>query len=660
MILLFSPLRLRTTTLTLTVAICSVAAWAGIGFQPVSADELKMTGEPQAPGAHAVILYRQIDRDDNRFTPHEDDYIRIKVLTEEGRKYGNLEIRYAKGIEDVTDLHARTIRPDGSVVSFAGDIGETTLAKGHATRYFAKTLVLPDVQVGGIIEYYYTIDFKEHNVFESHWILSQDLFTRNARFSLKPYHSDFNNFHARWSWQGLPPGTEPKEGPDHIIRMDAANMPAFQNEDFMPPADEMKVRVDFLYEEELGELDPDRYWKGIGKARNGHLESFVGKHKTMEEAVAQLVSPDDTQEVKLHKIYDRVLQVRNTSFELRKTEQEQKREKEKIDENVEDVWKRGYGNGVQITWLFLALVRAAGFEAYGCWVADRAHYFFTPKTMYARRLDANVVLVKVDGKDRFFEPGGAFVPFGMMAWSRTGVQGLRLDKDGGTWIQTTLPRSTESRLERKAQLRLLDSGELEGKVTVSYSGLEAMYHRIAVTHDDDVARKKFLEDRLRRQIPVEAQVELTNRPDWANAETPLVAEFDIKVRGWATRTGKRAFVPAGVFTAGEKQVFEHENRVHPIYYEYPFEKSDDVTIELPTGWQVTSLPPPISQEGRVITFSLKAEGEKNALHLSRKLNVDILLLDRKYYAALRNFYQTVRTSDDQQIAMQTPAEAASN
>ena len=65
----------------------------------------------------------------------------------------------------------------------------------------------------------------------------------------------------------------------------------------------------------------------------------------MEEAVSQIVSPNDPPEVKLRKIYDRVQQIRNTSYELRKTEQETKREKEKAAENVEEVWKWGYGNG---------------------------------------------------------------------------------------------------------------------------------------------------------------------------------------------------------------------------------------------------------------------------------------------------------------------------
>jgi len=32
-----------------------------------------MTSEPQAPGAAAVILFREVDRDDNGRTSHEDN-----------------------------------------------------------------------------------------------------------------------------------------------------------------------------------------------------------------------------------------------------------------------------------------------------------------------------------------------------------------------------------------------------------------------------------------------------------------------------------------------------------------------------------------------------------------------------------------------------------
>jgi hypothetical protein len=631
------------------------------GFPPLSPEDLKMTSEPKAPGAPAIILFREVDRDDNGRTSHEDDYLRIKILTEEGRNHANVEIVFNKASENIVNVHARTIKPNGSVVEFDGKVFEQTIEKARGLRYLAKTFTLPNVQVGDVIEYRYTVDLSEQFIYGSRWILSDQLFTRDAKFTLKPYVSKHSLMILRWTWQGLVAGSEPKKGPDHIVRLEAHNIPAFQLEDYMPPPDELRARVDFIYEDEYLERDPDQFWRHVDKKRNDVLETFVGKRKAMEEAVAQIVSPSDPPEMKLRKIYDRVQQIRNRSYEIRKSAQEEKRDKDKPVENVEEVWKRGYANGQQLTWLYLALVRAAGFDAYGVWASDRRFYFFNPKTMENRKLNANVVLVKLNGKDLYFDPGAAFTPFGMLTWSETGTPGLCLDKDGGTWVRTTLPQSSESRLEHTAKLKLTDSGSLEGKVTITYTGLEAMYHRLDVRNADDVTRKKFLEDRVKNQIPVAAEVELTNKPDWSNPETPLVAEFDVNIADWASNAGKRTVMPAGLFTAIEKRVFEHSDRVHPIYVQYPYETLDDVNIELPEGWQVSSVPPPQTRDGHIVTYSLKADKDGAAtLHITRKLTWDFLLLDAKYYPALRDFFQSVRTGDDQQIILQSAATSAGN
>jgi hypothetical protein len=630
------------------------------GFQSASPEELKMTSEPKAPGASAIILFRTVDRDDDIHTPHENNYIRIKILTEEGRKYGDVEIPFNKATEDVVHLHARTIRPDGSIADFSGQLFEKTLVKTQSLRYLAKTFTLPDVQVGAIIEYYYTIDFSEHHLYDSHWILSERLYTRSAKFTLKPYRSEYHPMTVRWSWHGLPPGSEPLQGPDHVVKLEAHDVPAFQLEDFMPPPNELKMRVDFIYESEYTETEPDAFWRHVAKSRNESLERFIGKRKAMEEAVSQIVSPNDAPEVKLRKIYDRVQQIRNKSYEIRKTEQEQKREKEKPDENVEDVWKRGYGRGVQITWLYLALVRAAGFEAYGVWASSRREYFFDPKTMQHRQLNENVVLVKLNGKDLYFDPGAAFTPFGMLTWSETGARALCLDKEGGTWVKTTLPGSSESRIEHTARLKLNESGGLEGQVTMTYTGLEAMYHRLDVRNADDVTRKKFLEDRLRHQVPAAMEAELTKAPDWTNPEIPLVAEFDVSIPGWISSAGKRTLISAALFNGIEKRLFEHADRVHPIYVSYPYEKDDDVTIELPAGWRVGPVPAPHTQDERLVSYSLNVEGDHTTLHLTRKVVWNFLILDQKYYPALRNFFQMARTTDEQQIMLLPPGTQAGN
>jgi hypothetical protein len=630
---------------------------AGDEWQPISQDELKMTSVPEAPGAPAVFLYRQVDRDDSGRTPHEYNYARIKILTEEGRKYADVEIPFFKDEGNIHSIKARTIRPDGSIVNFEGKAFDKTIVKAKGLKYLAKTFTLPDVQVGGIIEYHYMNDLSEGYVYNSRWILSEELFTKRAKFSLKPN----TDFALRWSWPaGLPAGTAQPKNEGGFVRLESQNIPAFQIEDYMPPQNELKFRVDFAYSESDAEKEPDKFWKKQGKKLNDGVESFTGKRKAMEQAVAETVAPNDPPEVKLQKIYAKVQKFRNTSWETEKTEQELKREKQKDINNAEDLWKRGYGNGRQINWLFLAMARAAGFESYSVYISSRSEYFFNPQLMNPSQLNGDVVLVKLNGKEVYCDPATAFAPFGLLSWPETGVKGLRLDKEGGSWVTTRLPPSSDSRIERKAGLKLTETGSLEGKLTVTFSGLEALWRRIEERNEDATNRKKFLEDQVKEYIPVGVELDLTNQPDWGGSTPTLVAEFELKVPGWVSGAGRRALVPVGLFSAPEKHAFEHANRVHAIYFSYPSEKFDDVTIDLPLGWQVNSLPPVQDFDAKAALYSLKVENNKGTLHLTRRLNMDLLMVEVKLYPTLRNFFQVVRTGDEQQIVLQPGAAAAGN
>lgn len=683
-------------SLYLCVAIfCSGLLWPGgvrgEGFQPVNPDELKMTSEPLAPGAPAIFLYRQVDRVDfemnkgrsGSWSPtanyqemaigngHETDYYRVKVLSEEGRKYADVEIPINDEDGSIVDVHARTIHPDGSIVNFDGKMLDKELVKARGIKIKAKTFALPDVTVGSVLEYYYTKILTMGNYYgwtsvrlrSSHWILSDELFTKKAVFSLLPFKAseDWSDAtsHIRWTQTHLPPGAEaPKQGTDHVIRMEVKNVPAFPTEDFMPPENELKYRVDFSYSDDY-ETDTNKFWKSHGKKLYESVDRFAGKNKSMEEAVGQIVSPGDTSEAKLQKIYARVQQLRNTSYEYWKTEEERRRDREKPIANVEDVWESGYGNSEQLDWLFLALARSAGLEAYPVYAAEREHYFFNPASMDVNALDARLVLVKINGKDVFCDPGAAFAPFGLLPWYETGIQVLRLDKDGGVWVQSPIPPSGASRIIRKADLALTENGDLEGKLTVTFTGLEAMKRRREKIHDDDTARKKYLEETVKSWISSPAaQLDLTSQPDWKSSEA-LMAEFKIKIPGALSNAGKLSLLPASLLSATEKGVFASEHRVYQIYFEYPYQKEDDITISLPPGWQVAGLPKEQNVDLKVALYSLQAKNENGAIHLHREFNSDLFVVPQQSYLPLRNFYQFVSASDEEQVALLPSAAAAS-
>ena len=78
--------------LALLLPLISIFAHADKWTEPTQ-EELKMTSQPQVPGAPAVYLYREEITDDKMHM--FSIYVRLKVLTDKGKEYGNVELSYS-------------------------------------------------------------------------------------------------------------------------------------------------------------------------------------------------------------------------------------------------------------------------------------------------------------------------------------------------------------------------------------------------------------------------------------------------------------------------------------------------------------------------------------------------------------------------------------
>jgi hypothetical protein len=76
-------------------------------------------------------------------------------------------------------------------------------------------------------------------------------------------------------------------------------------------------------------------------------------------------------------------------------------------------------------------------------------------------------------------------------------------------------------------------------------------------------------------------------------------------------------------------------------------------VELPAGVKIASLPKShkVAATTEVYSYETSAESHDNVVHLSRNLSINMLLVQAKYYPELRNFYQSVRTGDEEQIVV---------
>lgn len=623
-----------------------IPAAHGEDWLTVSADELRMTEEPKAPRAPAIYLYHQVDRDDA--ASDERVYLRLKILTDEGRKYGDVEIPFDANHERITSIEARTIRPDGSILPFDGKVYESSIVKAHGLRYLAKTFTLGEVRAGSIIEYRYRRHFDPTWIYNSRWVLNDELFTRHGKYTLVK--NDY--FTLTWSWpEGLPEGSGLPEKKHGRIELETHDVPAFVKEEYMPPDNALKQRVDFTYSPAGRSMDFEHFWSDYSRDNFREVDDFVDHSRAMVKALATIVAVDDSPDVKCRKIYARVQQIRNLGFDSRAESDEQLKKEVSSIHDVADVWERGYGTGEQITWLFLALLRAANIQADPVFVSTRDTYFFNPRTQNAGELNTNVVRVRDGTGERYFDPGSALVPFALLPWNETGVKGLVLAKGGGTWITTPVPPASDSRIEHKATLRLTERGALEGHVIITRTGLEAHSERLDERQEDAVGRKRDLEKELQAEIPSGSDVELVNQPDWDSSAMELVAEFNVKVPGWVTPAGSRWLMPAAVFSAAGTHMFTHADRLHPMYFSFPYQQDDDVTIALPAGFAVAAAPARADLDRGAFVYHSATVQTADGVHQTRQLAVQGTLIPVKFHDAVYNFFQGVRSGDEQQVVI---------
>ncbi|HEV2490702.1 MAG TPA: DUF3857 domain-containing protein, partial [Candidatus Acidoferrales bacterium] len=624
--------------LTLLAAFMPPAAPAADEWLPIDPADLALKDNPASPGSHAMILYREEHTDSEQSFVAE--YLRIKIFTEEGKKYGDIEIPFVKGQSDVKNVRARTIRPDGSIVNFDGKPFEKVVVKAGGIKVLEKTFSLPDVQPGCIIEYKYRLQYDSFFYWNVSWEVQQDLFTREAKFSIKPP-LGANSPGLYWQTIGLEKDLKLQKEKDGSYALDMQNVSGVQREEYSLPDSMLHGRVDFFFV--FGPpKTPQQFWKDTAKAWNDDIDKFVNKKAVLNQLLTQTVSATDSPETKLQKIYARVQQIRNVSYED-KTQQEEKREKLKVNNNVDDLLKHGYGTSGQINWLFLGLARAADFTANELYVVPRSQGIFHEGLEDARQLSADVVQLQLGTHEVYLDPASKYYPYGVLPWSETDARGLLVNKEGGGFVTVPTPQSEDSTSARHVSLQLATDGSATGTLVVNYTGMWASAIRYDERNEDDTGRRKDMADEIKAWLPADSKFEITKTSTWDASSEPLQIEGTLALPSYATSAGTKILVPITPFIAPEPRAFQSAMRTNSIYFRYPYQQHDEIELKLPAGYQVESLPSPTQISSGAIQYSISMTKQPSELGIQRALDEKGIVYDVKFYGTIRQIFNTVKS-----------------
>lgn len=112
--------------------------------------------------------------------------------------------------------------------------------------------------------------------------------------------------------------------------------------------------------------------------------------------------------------------------------------------------------------------------------------------------------------------GSPFAPFGLLAWQKTNVDGIRLGQDGGQFVATPAPQSADALVKREAELQMDPSGTLAGTLRVTFTGYAAQRRRREALEEDDEGRRKNLVDEVKEWLTGSARVTLVSVNDWSS------------------------------------------------------------------------------------------------------------------------------------------------
>jgi hypothetical protein len=651
-------------SLVVPLALISIPNFVHAQFQEPTKEELHMTDDPKAPGAAAVYLYREETTDDALH--FHSYYERIKVLTEKGKEQATIRIPYERGEFKVTDIKGRTIHSDGAVISLSAKPSDLMDIKTNTRQINQVVFTLPSVEVGSILEYRLQIRYDDNLVSSPSWEIQQPFFVHKAHYFFNPESSGAryitnsrgqNLNRIMWTTSGVPLEAVVSDAKGRYT-VDVADIPAIPSDDWMPPLNTIKWRVEFYYTYAHSGVD---FWDSEGKRWAKDAEHFTNPSGLLGNAVSQMVSATDSDEQKARKIYAAVMKLDNTRFSRKKSEAERKAEKLKVIKDAEDVWKQQSGSDDEIALLYVALARAAGLKVWPMQVTDRSRAIFDPRFLSVGQLDDYIAIVEIGGKDVYLDPGQKICPFGILNWKHAVASGFRLSEKGATLATTPLQTYKQASTLRIADLTIDPTGAINGTVRFVMSGLDAIqWRQLALENDSDEVKKQFNES-MQDEFPDGVQADFDHFLGLDDYTSNLVGI--VKVSGnIGTATGKRFFLPGLFFESRAKHPFvAQDKRATPVDVRYPKLEQDDVTYHLPPGYTVESTPQSADAAwpGSAM-LKIKSTTTGDSVEIMRTLAYNFTFVDGKDYPNLHDFYQKVAAADQQQIVLTRTTVAKGN
>lgn len=621
-----------------------------IKYGDVSISDLEMTTYEADSSAVAVIISdygkAYVSFSDVSSQLFFDKHIRIKILKSDGTRWSDGEIPLFSGNssndENITKFKATAYNLVNGEIEKT-EIDERSLQKVKFNKFFdLKKFSIPNVKVGTVIEYSYTIQ-SDLLVNFPNWQFQYEIPSMHSEYwAIIPEFFIMEKYTQGYLSPSVFEATERTqsfyhETANHWIYK---NVPAFKPEPFMTSKKDYVTKINFA----LAYIDlPNRprveimgTWdKLVSLLKNsdsfGNAISGSGfLNKIVEPLIANLSSDEE----KVKAIHNYV-----------KSNIEWNGQEDYVAGNLKSILENKTGSSGDINILLASMLEKAGFKPDMVLLSTREHGFIRMEYPMSRQMNYVVCRLILNNDFIFLDATEKFIPINTLPERCLNGQGLLVSETNRGWVQ--LQTKVKTKTIYAANITISAQAEASGTITKTSDGYSAQ--ELRRKH-----KKLGLESFKNSEIhSLKLAVNDWKLEDIDKEEKPVKEVFDVNIEELVTQSGDVVYIEPLLGLQLKENPFKQDKREYPVDYGSTQEQLFIIKYSIPDEFVVEELPQSImyvlpDKSGR---FTLSAQTMGNTINIMVNFQINRTLYVGTEYADLKEFYNHCVAKQNEQIVL---------
>ncbi|AXG70988.1 hypothetical protein KORDIASMS9_03243 [Kordia sp. SMS9] len=613
-----------------------------VKFNKVTQDELNMTVYAKDTTAHAVILEEYgenyFDVINERIFLVKHFYAKIKILDKQGITEANINIPFYRGkksFEVIKNVKAITHNPGEK-----NELATNQVFKVDINRFYGEErFTFPNVKVGSVLEYQYTLESPFIFNFEG-WDFQSDIPKVYSEFNAKiPANYRYNRTLKGFQNLDVNKATVKKKCfkiPGMIGRADCEllkyamrDIPAFKEESYMLSKNNYLSKIAFELSEFIrfdgGKDVYTKTWKAIDKEmrKDKDIGAQVRKKSFFKNQLPDEVLNEKSSLKKAKGVYEFIKNHYAWNGEYGLFD----------DANVRQAFQEKVGNVSEINLSLVNSLLAADIKTETVMLSTRAKGLPTQK--HPVMSDFNYLIAKITiGKETFLlDATEKELSFGLLPTRALNYNGRAMDfKNPSYWYP--ISPFPENRQNTMVTLTVQEDGTAKGKLSQTNTGYLAYQKRAEFSEQGTEAYLNDLEDNFTYLEISDYEVD-----ELLNVEKPIKEVFTLEFDedGFSAN---ETFLDPFFMKVFSKNPFTLEQREYPVDFAFSRIYTTRFLASIPSNYEYVNVPEnqTFTLAGGKAVCGMKTIQQGGQLNLSFKLILNNYYFEPSEYQELKEFF----------------------